>query len=150
MTTKNIKANSNKKNDRPISESPKSARRTTKTKNVENIKNDNTTHVDNTQVVLQYSHSDVQQILYLSMVTGFMLCNHAHQNKLPNVNLDKLAENVFKHLKTRKDLESLLSSPIVALGFALEASEAIKITEEKPTKPKKNKGGKEKIIKLNK
>ena len=147
MTTKNIKANSNKKNDRPISESPKSARRTTKTKNVgnvENIENDNTTHVDNTQAVLQYSHSDVQQILYLSMVTGFMLCNHAHQNKLPNVNLDKLAENVFKHLKTRKDLESLLSSPIVALGFALEASEAIKITEEKPTKPKKTKVEKKK------
>ena len=147
MTTPNSEDKVQKKNAGQNPKSSKSASRTTKSaEKVNDNTQHNTTTLDNGQNVLEYSHSDVQQILYLSMVTGFMLCNYATQHKVENVNLDKLAENVYKHLTTIADIKALYSSPQVALGFAVEASEAVpenlsEKAEEKTEKKTKKRSG---------
>ena len=147
MTTKNSKVNAEEKTPGRIPKSKNLTARTTKSaEKVNDNTQHNTTTLDNGQNVLEYSHSDVQQILYLSMVTGFMLCNYATQHKVENVNLDKLAENVYKHLTTIADIKALYSSPQVALGFAVEASEAVpenlsEKAEEKTEKKTKKRSG---------
>lgn len=139
MPTPNSEDKVQKKNAGQNPESSKSASRTTKSakKTIEKSTLDkkeirgenNTTQSDKGQEVLQYTHSEVQQILYLSILGGFMFNTYLVQNdlteKVQQSNLDKLADSVFKHLTTRADIQALLSSPVVALGFILEASGAI-------------------------
>lgn len=152
MPTPNSEDKVQKKNAGQNPKSSKSASRTTKSAKKPTAKStldkeetrgeNNTTQNDKGQEVLQYTHSEVQQILYLSILGGFMFNTYLVQNdiaeKVQQSNLDKLAENVFKHLTTRADIQALLSSPVVALGFILEASGAINTaTEVTPKTDKK-------------
>lgn len=69
---------------------------------------------------LLYSQDDVQQIIFLSMLTGMQFRDVTIDQGIKSVNLDGLINALHNNLKTVDDVKALLSQPVIAVGFVYE------------------------------
>lgn len=69
---------------------------------------------------LLYSQDDVQQIIFLSMLTGMQFRDVTIEQGIKSVNLDGLIKALYDNVKTVEDVKALLSQPVVAVGFVYE------------------------------
>lgn len=69
---------------------------------------------------LLYSQADVQQIIFLSMLTGMQFRDVTIEQGIKSVNLDGLVNALHDNVKTVDDVKALLSQPVIAVGFVYE------------------------------